>query len=405
MKPLNEIELLTLLDAPESDRVERKKEWSGNVSEKVRDAVCAFANDLPNHNQPGVIFIGVNDDGTAANIEVSDELLNALADIKSDGKITPPPTLTVEKWHIKGAELAVITVWPSDAPPVRYDGRIRIRTGPRRGLASAQDERLLNEKRRFKDKTFDARPVGGCSISELNRTFFENEFLPQAVAEDVLSSNGRSYEERLASLGMISSVDNPSPTVLGILTLGKSPRSWLPCAYIQFLRINGTELSDPVIDNAEIDGTFDTMLRQLDEKLKAHLTQANNFTSGTTKEVLSAPYPLSALQQLSRNAVMHRIYEGTNSPVRVYWFNDRIEITSPGGPYGMVTAENFGLPGYNDYRNPLIASVLRTLGYVQRFGAGIGIAKKALRNNGNSDPIFHIDPNRIMVTIPCKVTQ
>jgi ATP-dependent DNA helicase RecG len=403
MMPLNEVELLTLLNSPESDRVERKKEWSGNVSEKVRDAVCAFANDLPNHNLPGVIFIGVNDDGTTANIEVSDKLLNTLAEIKSDGNITPPPTLTVNKWHYKGAELAVITVWPSDAPPVRYDGRIRIRTGSRRTLASAQDERILNEKRRSKDKTFDAHPISDSSISDLNKTFFENEFLPQAIAEDVLSSNGRSYEERLASLGMISSVDNPTPTVLGILTLGKTPRSWLPGAYIQFLRINGTELSDPIIDNAEIDGTFETMLRQLDEKLKAHLAQSVNFTSGTAKEVLSAPYPLSALQQLTRNAVMHRIYEATNSPVRVYWFNDRIEITSPGGAYGMVTAENFGLPGYTDYRNPLIAAVLRTLGYVQRFGAGIGIAKKALSANGNPDPIFQIDPNRIMVTIPCKI--
>lgn len=79
-----------------------------------------------------------------------------------------------------------------------------------------------------------------------------------------------------------------------------------------------------------------------------------------------------------RNAYMHRSYETTNAPIRVYWFDDRIEIASPGGPYGSVTMENFGQPGIADYRNPNLAEAMRALGWVQRFGAGIGIARKAL---------------------------
>ena len=57
-------ELLTLLNDLESDRVERKQSFKGNVPKKARQAVCAFANDLPNYNKAGVLFIGVNDDGT-----------------------------------------------------------------------------------------------------------------------------------------------------------------------------------------------------------------------------------------------------------------------------------------------------------------------------------------------------
>ena len=49
---------------------------------------------------------------------------------------------------------------------------------------------------------------------------------------------------------------------------------------------------------------------------------------------------------------MHRSYEGTNSPIHMYWYDDRIEINSPGGPYGEVLAENFGQPGFVAYRNP-----------------------------------------------------
>jgi ATP-dependent DNA helicase RecG len=398
MNPLSDDELCELLAGTESDRAERKRAWAGDAPEKARQAVCAFANDLPNHGLPGVVFVGAEDDGSPSNIEVDDRLLRTLADIKTDGKIVPPPTLTVARREIKGAPIAVLTVWPADAPPVRYEGRIWIRIGPRRGLANAQDERILNERRRHLDRAFDAMPIRGCPLSELNRVVFEQEYLPQAVAADVLAANERSYEERLASLGMIASVDDPTPTVAGVLTIGKSPRSWVPCAYIQFLRIRGTEWGDPVADESEIDGTLDQVLRRLDDKLKATLTTAVDFTSGTT-EVRRSPYPLSALQQLTRNAVMHRTYEGTNSPVRVYWFDDRIEIHSPGGPYGTVTKENFGRPGVSDYRNQVIAGILKTLGFVQRFAFGIVEARRSLEANGNPPPEFVVEPTAVLATI------
>lgn len=399
MSPLSDQELIALLDDPESDRVERKRAWAGSAPDSVPKAVCAFANDLPNHDKPGVVFIGAEDNGQPARIDVSDQLLLTLSNLKSDGRIIPPPTLIVEKRRLKDADMAVVTVFPSDSPPVRFDGRIWIRTGPRRDTASAQDERILNEKRRHRDRPFDTHPVHGSSLEELNRVVFENEYLPGAVAVDVLASNGRRYEERLASTGMIASVEELIPTVVGLLTLGKTPRSWVPCAYIQFLRIRGTDWGDPVVDEQEIDGTLDLMLRRLDDKLKATLAVSVDFTSGTTTEIRTAPYPLTALQQLCRNAVMHRTYEGTNAPVRVYWFDDRIEITNPGGPYGIVTRENFGRPGVSDYRNPSIAAVLKTLGFVQRFGFGIADARKALAANGNPPLEFQVESTAVLATM------
>ncbi|MDC6170864.1 ATP-binding protein [Paucibacter sp. XJ19-41] len=401
MQPLNDLELLALLDSLESDRAERKQTWKGSAPDKGREAVCAFANDLPNSGQPGVLFVGARDDGepTGPEFEVTDALLQTLADIKTDGKTVPPPTLTVERRVLKGRAMAVVTVWPSDAPPVRYEGRIWIRIGPRRGLASAQDERILSEKRRYRDRSYDTRPVYGSDMAALKRSYFEHDFLPQAVAADVLEANSRSYEERLASLGMIASVDEPVPTVVGMLTLGKNPRVWLPGAYVQFLRIQGIHWGDPVLDDAELDGTLDTVLRRLDEKLKAHLATAVDFTSGSVVEQRSSAYPFSALQQVVRNAVMHRTYEGTNAPVRVYWFDDRIEVHSPGGPYGSVNKQNFGRPGASDYRNPAIAGVLRTLGFVQRFGFGIAEAKRSMRENGNPEPEFQVDDSAVLAIL------
>ena len=198
---------------------------------------------------------------------------------------------------------------------------------------------------------------------------------------------------------MIASVEEAYPTVAGLMTLGSSPRSWIPSFYIQFLRISGTAFGDPVSDEQEIDGNFETMLRRLDEKLKAHLTVSVDFTSGTTTEVRKFGYPLSALQQLVRNAIMHRSYEGTHAPVRVYWFDDHIEISNPGGPFGAVTVENFGRPGINDYRNPMIASVLKVLGFVQRFGFGIAEARRSLEANGNPPLEFEVHPANVLAIV------
>jgi ATP-dependent DNA helicase RecG len=395
MNPLTPEELLALLNDVESDRAERKETWKGDAPKKGRQAVCAFANDLPNHRQCGVLIVGAADDGTPTRTPfvVDDELLKTLADIKTDGQIVPPPTLTVERHVLKGQAMAVVTVQPSDAPPVRYDGRIWIRTGPRRDQASAQDERILNEKRRALDKPFDTHPIRGCPLSELNQSVFLNDYLPQAVAADVLQANQRNYEERLASAGMIASVDDPTPTVLGVMTLGTSVRSWVPCAYIQFLRIRGRELTDPVVDEAEIDGTVDQILRRIDDKLKATLTTSVTFTDGAVTEQRRSPYPIVALQQVVRNAVLHRSYENTSAPVRVYWYDDRIEISNPGGPYGVVNEHNFGSPGVADYRNPNLAAVLKSFGFVQRFGAGIATARKALKDNGNPELDFEVSSN------------
>lgn len=197
---------------------------------------------------------------------------------------------------------------------------------------------------------------------------------------------------------MIDSVDEPIPTVLGILTLGKSPQDFLHGAYIQFLRIDGNELADEIIDSEEIRGAISDQIRQLDEKMKGHNRVAVDITSGPV-EKRTADYPLEALQQITRNAIMHRTYEGTYAPVRVTWFNNRIEILSPGGPYGTISAENFGQPGLTEYRNPNLAEAMRTLGYVQRFGVGISISRRLLQTAGHPELEFEVIPNYVRATI------
>lgn len=65
-----------------------------------------------------------------------------------------------------GGDVIVIEVHPHVLPPVRYRGRIHIRLGPRKDVASEAEERVLIERRTANFRTFDATP---CPESSLDR--------------------------------------------------------------------------------------------------------------------------------------------------------------------------------------------------------------------------------------------
>ncbi len=392
---MDDRELEAVLTDIESDRAERKA--SASDGKKIRQAICAFANDLPNHTKPGILFVGVNDDGTCANLPITDELLLNLANIRSEGKILPFPVLQVNKRILNGCDLVVIIVEPSEAPPVRFDGRTWIRIGPRRATATPEEERRLNEKRRSRDLPFDLRPFISASVDDLSLEIFQREYLTSALAPEVLDENQRSLAQKLTSLRFTTPEPDSCPTTLGILVVGKEPRQFVPGFYIQFVRFDGTELTDPIRDQKDISGSLIDLLRYGDEVLQANISTASDITAQPI-EIKRPDYPIVALQQLVRNAVMHRSYEETNAPVRVYWFEDRIEIQNPGGLFGQVNRQNFGR-GVTDYRNPHLAEAMKNLGYVQRFGIGIPTAQKELKKNGNPPAEFIIEDAYISVVV------
>jgi Predicted transcriptional regulator containing an HTH domain and an uncharacterized domain shared with the mammalian protein Schlafen len=363
-------ELEALLGDIESDRAERKATLSDR--DRIREAICAFANDLPNNRKPGVVFVGGNDDGTPSGVEITDQMLLTLADMRSDGNVTPFPTMLVQKRNLRGRDMAVVVVQPADAPPVRYKGRVYVRVGPRRAIATPEEERRLSEKRRARDLPFDIRP------------------LPSALAPEVLEQNQRSVFQQLTSLRFVGPGPDANPTPLGLLVAGKDARHFLPGAYIQFVRFDGLELTDPIKDQREIDGPLTDLLRMSEEVFEAHVSTALDIGTGL-RDARSPDFPIAAFRQLLSNAVLHRTYEGTNAPVRVSWFRDRIEILSPGGPYGQVNRSNFGDPGVADYRNPHLAEAMKNLGYIQRFGLGIQIARRELERNGNPALEFKVE--------------
>jgi ATP-dependent DNA helicase RecG len=352
----------------------------------LREAICALSNDLPGRGT-GHLLLGVEDDGTPSDLTVDDELLRLIAGFRDDGRVLPAPVLSVEEGRFAGRACVHVTVSASPSPPVRYGGRVYVRVGPTTRVATRDEERMLAERRRAADLPFDQHAMPGPGLDDLDLELFRSTYLPAAVSPETLAENERSVEEQLVSLRLLDPAADP--TALGILLLGYDPSGWLPGAYVQFVRYEGDDEGSSVQDHEEFRGNLIDQLDALERLLPANIHTAI-LELGGLRQGDAPDYPLPALRELVVNALMHRNYETSNAPVRILWFANRVEITSPGGPYGAVTAENFDKR--NDYRNPALAAAMKDLGFVNRFGRGISLVRSTLAANGNQPAEFQIEP-------------
>lgn len=249
---LTEGQLKGLLSDLEADHIERTE--SVNNTDKFGMAICAFANDLPDHRRPGYLLIGVKDDGVLSGLKVTDQLLQNLGGIRSDGNILPQPLMNVAKFSLDGGDVAVVEVFPSDLPPVRYKGRVHIRVGPRKAIANEQEEHVLSERRVALARSFDARPCPEATLDDMALGQFD-AYRREAIDPETILANHRPVEQQLASLRLYDP-ERACPTHAGILLFGKNPCFFLPGAYVQYLKLPGTELTDLPEDQAEISGVF-----------------------------------------------------------------------------------------------------------------------------------------------------
>ena len=392
---LTTAQLLALLADHESDAVEFTT--STKNTDKFCEAICAFANDFPNRRQPGYLLVGVNDDRTASGLTVTDQLLRRLADLRSNVNLEPLPAMSVQKHTLPDGEIGVVEVLPSDLPPVRYKGRVWIRVGPSRRAANQQEERTLVEKRTALQRTFDVRPCQGCTLDDLVLDLFSVTYLPEAVEREVIAENQRSIPEQMASLRFYDLADD-RPTNAAVLLFAKDPRRWIAGSYVQFVRWAGTTMADDPIREIAFSGDLLSVLREVDTYIKLSI-ESYPVADSVLRERSEIDYPRIAVREILLNAIMHRSYE-SNAPVQFYVYEDRIDIQNPGGLYGMASPENF--PRQTDYRNPVIAEAMATLGYVNHFGRGVIRAQEALRRNGNPEAEFTFDPFHVLATIKRK---
>lgn len=378
-------EIQELLHSTETYRVERTT--STGDMDKFQEAICAFANDLPNSRKKGYLILGAYDNGTLSGLKVTDDLLKKIAAIRSNGNILPIPVMSVDRYQFPEGDLLVAEVSPSDLPPVRYRGRTFIRIGPRRDIATEAEERILAERRMSFMATFDTMPCLAAKLSDINTDLLRTKYLIPLLGNELVESDTRSIEEQMAAVGMYDT-EHQCPTYAAVVLFGHKPRRYMPGLYVQYVRFKGEDVTSEVENEMQLEGNYCELLPRLESLLELSVIKKKPVFVSILREEMVSNYPYTAIRELLLNACMHRDMQ-SNTPLRFYEFASHLEILNAGGLYGNARPENF--PGVNDYRNPLVASAMKTMGYVNMFNRGVGQVQTDLKENGNQPAEFNVN--------------
>lgn len=380
----------------EDECTEFKREFS---TDAVREAVTAFANDYGERGG-GVLILGV-EPATRRVTGVPGDPEETLRRVSGVCRESVVPTVAPEIYPVRidDACVIVVEVKRSDRRPHRANNVCYIRVGPTTRKASPDEEfDLVRRSGRF---PYDMMPVRPAAVEDVDLTKFERDFLPKRLSAEAMTlGNGRSAAEWAEHLRfLVREGDRLVPTVAAILLFGKRPQAFLPHACVDYMQFQGIDPSFPIATRQEIGGTIDNQIMEATELVKRFMIQGYQFHDRFPRRTQVVEYPWRAVQEAIANAVVHRDYEVSRTPVSIKMFDDRLEILSPGGLYGIVTRENFGT-GVNDYRNPTLAVALNVFGLVEKAGVGIFVIRRQMRENGSSDPVFEIGDRYLAVRLP-----
>jgi ATP-dependent DNA helicase RecG len=363
----------------ETDRVEWK-ESSRDVQEMLQ-SVCALANDLGASGTPGYLLLGVDKRGQAVGEENSDDAIRRIVDRVRSVKILPNPSTDVSPAEHQGKGIVSICVEPYPVPPVvRLDGVAWVRVGPTTRRATDADLARLQERRPENRRPFDLRRVFGSLPTDVDIPLLEQHFRAARGSD----KDAETFPDLQKWLGqrdvLVRSGAEWTPTTAAILVYGLDPQSHLPGAIVEFVRYSGTDLDGPVVSRKTASGRLTDQLDIVWAQILANVADTPAVPNGIRTPYVPE-YPVEALKELARNMVQHRLYEGTNAPGRISWFDDRVVFNNPGRPFGQASEGEFG--AHSDYRNPTITRLLVELGYVERLGRGVRRVRNLLRDNGN----------------------
>jgi len=380
-------ELKQIIAEGESERVEMTRAF--DKADKIGQAICAFANDLADSGIAGIMLLGVDNDGTISGRRIEDRQLASLGGLKSDGNLFPPPSMSVEKFALPEGDVVALTVFPSHYPPIKYNGQVWVRTGPRKMLATEEDIHLLVERRSRYGVRDEELPCDRATLKDLDLDLFRAFYLPKAINAQVIESDDRPVLEQLAALRFFN-LEKNCPTNLGVLLFARYPERFIPSAYIQYVKFSGKDNSGDVLQENVFKGPLVKVVQDLDVFVKTGPGASRPVPVTALREEPESRYPSWALRELVLNAIIHRDYFLGNAPIKFYEYKkERIEISNPGGLFGRVKPENF--PFVNDYRNPLLAEAMKVLGFVNKYNRGIAKVNRELDKNGNPPAQFDVN--------------
>ena len=201
----------------------------------------------------------------------------------------------------------------------------------------------------------------------------------------------------LSKLGVIINVDGVyKPTVAGLLCFGICPELILPQLVVKAMVIPGFkigevgELGERFTDNKNITGTISDMIKQTMDFITKNMKRRVIISPDTGEHDDKFEYPIEAIREAVINALVHRDYSQytESSYISIKMYNDRLEISNPGGLYGNLTVEELTEVINPPVRNKTLIRILEELDIIENRSSGIATMIMSMRGLHLEPPIF-----------------
>ena len=326
-------------------------EFKVSVPSKVREIteeVCAFANAAG-----GVVLIGVDDQNTIKGISIENSNRSAIQN--SLGDITPPLNCMISLVVVEGKTIGVIEVPSGPNKPYVFSGAIYVRLGP-----NSQKLTTAEQMRDFFQQSnkiyFDEAPCKDFDPS----TEIDNQVLAEFKIAAHLSIS--TPDNQLFNNLYLLTEDNQFKNG-AVLFFGKQPESYFEKATVRCVAFKGLD-KRYIIDDKFFGGSlffqYQKALQWLNGKLDVRY-DIEGQGAGPRKEIWEIPE--TVFKEAIINSLSHRDYYDKGATTTIELFDDRVEISNPGGLVSAISRSEFGKRSHS--RNPLIFGLFARMHLVE----------------------------------------
>jgi len=357
-----------------------------DVLDDVAETLVAMAN-----ADGGVVAVGVEDEGKVTGVPERYSLERAKGQL--DDHIQPRLRFRAEEIEIGGQTVWVFeTDWSPEVHRLS-DGRYLLRVHDQNQPFSAGDIEAMKASRRR--RLTEAQFVSGAALEDLRL-----DLLQELNERSDLSL---SPEETLIHYRLAEPLNGRWRVSLAALLLfGKDPARWHPRCGIEFIRWRGTQRRTGadlnVIKRIRMEAPLVRLIEEAFQTIQQHIPERQSLVDLFFQERFE--YPTFAWQEAIVNAVAHRDYGLTGTPIEVHLFDDRMEIRSPGELVEPVTLERLRRrERVHASRNPRIVRVLVEFGYMRELGEGIPRMYEVMEQEGLHPPEFSLEGGGFVTTL------
>lgn len=385
---MQEKELKLVLQEGEGYKIEFKKSLAD--TNRIVEIVCSFAN-----SKGGIIYVGVDNKGKIIGIEIGKQKIEQLTNAITDN--TEPviyPEIKVIK--IKNKNVILIKIKESKNKPHTAYGKPFIRVEKNtKFMKQSKYEELLLERSKHK-LLFDIDICEGTTLKDIDKEKVK-WYLEEREKERNISKKIKiSFKNLLQNL---KALKGNKPTNAGILFFGTYPQKFLPNARLRVVKFKGTKVIHPTLDTANCEGTVWEMINTAEDFIRKNIRLLGIRTEKSFRREDKFEYPIKALREAIINALIHRNYFETGD-VRVFIFDNRVEIINPGSfPKGVTPKNPKHIPV-----NEILCNLVYDVGYIEKYGSGIYMMGELSKRWGNKEPYYELHPieTKIIFESPVK---